>query len=184
MNRPNVPDEDLLCPHGYETATGHFDPAGYDPTDCAGCGLAKEAHVSRAGLPEGRILDLAKTLRNPRRSLVEQLLREATLEAVRAAPMHAAPQASATPAEDRREGRPDTDVTREDAKPGHAGACGAAPIRVMKIRVDAEGSTLYLPESNKDALWQYVVDWRGKIEIRFTEMTQAELDALPEFDGF
>lgn len=41
--------------------------------------------------------------------------------------LDAAPQASAILSEDRREGGPDTGVTREDAKPGHAGACGAAP---------------------------------------------------------
>jgi hypothetical protein len=58
------------------------------------------------------------------------------------------------------------------------------PIRVMKIRIDEEGTTLYLPESQKDALWAYCEDWVGKIEIRFTTMTQAELDALPEFEGF
>lgn len=57
-------------------------------------------------------------------------------------------------------------------------------VRVMKIRVDEEGTTLYLPESQKDSLWDYVQDWVGKIEIRFATMTQAELDALPEFDGF
>lgn len=61
---------------------------------------------------------------------------------------------------------------------------GTDKIRVMKIRVDAEGTTLYLPESQKDQLWAYCEDWVGKIEIRFTTMTQAELDALPEFDGF
>lgn len=40
-------DESLLCPKEYETATGHFDPAGYDVNDCAGCGCKKELHTRR-----------------------------------------------------------------------------------------------------------------------------------------
>lgn len=36
---------DLRCPDGVETATGTFDPTGYDPEDCAGCGCHRSEHV-------------------------------------------------------------------------------------------------------------------------------------------
>lgn len=35
----------MLCPDEVESATGEFDPAGYDPNDCAGCGLRLSEHV-------------------------------------------------------------------------------------------------------------------------------------------
>lgn len=37
-------DKKLQCPADVETATKTFDPAGYDPNDCAGCGCSKEEH--------------------------------------------------------------------------------------------------------------------------------------------
>jgi hypothetical protein len=50
------PEEDrgdlvLLCPPELETATGVFDPAGYDPGDCAGCGAARGEHIDPADNP-------------------------------------------------------------------------------------------------------------------------------------
>lgn len=57
-------------------------------------------------------------------------------------------------------------------------------VKVMRIRVDESGSELILRESQKDDLWAYVEDWIGKIEIRFTEMDEAEVAALPDFNGF
>lgn len=38
-------DSRLRCPPDVETATGTFEPAGYHPQDCAGCGLPKSAHI-------------------------------------------------------------------------------------------------------------------------------------------
>lgn len=57
-------------------------------------------------------------------------------------------------------------------------------VKVMKVRVDEAGPFLLLQEHEKDALWDYCEDWVGKIEITFTTMAQAEIDALPEFEGF
>lgn len=57
-------------------------------------------------------------------------------------------------------------------------------VKVMKVRVDEDGPALILRESEKDQLWDHVEDWVGKIEITFTTMPKAEVDALPEFDGF
>jgi protein gp37 len=37
------------CPSNVETATGHFDPAGYDPKDCAGCGVSRSEHDGAIG---------------------------------------------------------------------------------------------------------------------------------------
>lgn len=38
------PDVNLKCPDGVESSEGFFDPAGYDPNDCAGCGCPKSEH--------------------------------------------------------------------------------------------------------------------------------------------
>jgi len=35
----------LYCPPEVETATGTFDPAGYDENDCAGCGCPRWEHL-------------------------------------------------------------------------------------------------------------------------------------------
>lgn len=59
----------------------------------------------------------------------------------------------------------------------------AAPVKVIKVRMSEGGSDLILRESEKDQLWDYCQDWLGKIEIRFTTMPKAEVDALPEWDG-
>lgn len=40
----DAPDESLWCPDGVESSEGFFDPAGYDPNDCAGCGCPKSEH--------------------------------------------------------------------------------------------------------------------------------------------
>jgi hypothetical protein len=34
----------LSCPPSVGTATGTFDPAGYDHNDCTGCGCPREEH--------------------------------------------------------------------------------------------------------------------------------------------
>ena len=57
-------------------------------------------------------------------------------------------------------------------------------VKVMKIRVDENGPTLLLREIEKDQLWHYCEDWIGKIEIRFLTMSEEEISALPEFEGF
>lgn len=57
-------------------------------------------------------------------------------------------------------------------------------IKVMRVRVEANGPEVIIPESRKDDLWAYCEDRIGKIEIRFASMTQEELDTLPEFEGF
>lgn len=57
-------------------------------------------------------------------------------------------------------------------------------VKVMKVRVDEAGPFLIIGEDEKDELWSYCEDWIGKMEITFTTMTQAEIDALPEFEGF
>lgn len=54
----------------------------------------------------------------------------------------------------------------------------------MKVRVEESGPLLVIEESDKDTLWDYVEDWRGKVEIIFTEMTRSEIEALPDFEGF
>lgn len=37
----------LQCPPEYESATGTFDPAGYDDSICAGCGMPKARHTTQ-----------------------------------------------------------------------------------------------------------------------------------------
>lgn len=44
FTKEEVPNDALLCPQEFETATGSFDPAGYDPLDCAVCGCPKSDH--------------------------------------------------------------------------------------------------------------------------------------------
>lgn len=56
-------------------------------------------------------------------------------------------------------------------------------VRVLKVRMSEGGPELILRESEKDQLWDYVQAWRGRIEVRFTEMSEAEVAALPEWDG-
>ncbi len=45
-------DESLLCPKEWESETEHFDPAGYDANDCAGCGRPKSEHAARPSGPK------------------------------------------------------------------------------------------------------------------------------------
>jgi hypothetical protein len=35
----------LRCPPEFQTATGFFEPAGYDKNDCAGCGCSQQMHI-------------------------------------------------------------------------------------------------------------------------------------------
>jgi hypothetical protein len=51
INPSDEPDETLMCPAEYETATDHFDPAGYNANDCAGCGMPKSQHRKAASSP-------------------------------------------------------------------------------------------------------------------------------------
>lgn len=59
-------------------------------------------------------------------------------------------------------------------------------VRVMKIRNEPHVSApcLIIAEDEKDSLLDYFEDWTGKLYIEFGTMTRAEIDALPEFDGF
>lgn len=41
-------EPDLLCPKEWQSETGHFDPAGYDVNDCAGCGRPRHEHSAEA----------------------------------------------------------------------------------------------------------------------------------------
>ena len=36
----------LQCPPEFESATGTFDPSGYDGNTCAGCGTVKARHTT------------------------------------------------------------------------------------------------------------------------------------------
>lgn len=63
--------EQLFCPPEIESATGVFDPAGYDTNACAGCGAAKELHIKEEESGMGD--------RNPR-PLVLRTMRERTLQ--------------------------------------------------------------------------------------------------------
>jgi hypothetical protein len=43
---PAYAAEPLYCPAEVETASGVFDPAGYDSEDCAGCGTPRSEHTA------------------------------------------------------------------------------------------------------------------------------------------
>jgi hypothetical protein len=57
-------------------------------------------------------------------------------------------------------------------------------VRVMRVQTEPLGPVLVIGEDEKDMLWEYCEDWRGKLYIEFTTMAQSEIDALPEFEGF
>lgn len=61
-----------------------------------------------------------------------------------------------------------------------------AAVRVMKVRNEPTftSPSLIIAEDEKDTLLDYFEDWTGKLYIEFATMTRAEIDALPEFDGF
>lgn len=57
-------------------------------------------------------------------------------------------------------------------------------VRVLLVKAEEYGPVLIIQEYEKDTLWDYAEDWAGKLYIEFATMTQAEIDALPEFEGF
>lgn len=68
----------------------------------------------------------------------------------------------------------------------HSDKASEAKVRVLKVRTEQHVSApvLIIAEDEKDTLWDHAEDWAGTLYIEFTTMTQAEIDALPEFEGF
>lgn len=59
-------------------------------------------------------------------------------------------------------------------------------VRVMKIRDDPHVAApcLIIAEDEKETMFDYFEDWDGKLYIEFGTMPRAQVEALPEFDGF
>lgn len=59
-------------------------------------------------------------------------------------------------------------------------------IRVVKVRAEqhAAAPALIVAEDELEMLWDYVEDWNCKLFLELTTMPRADVDALPEFDGF
>lgn len=55
-------------------------------------------------------------------------------------------------------------------------------IKVVKITRQAGDSELIMPVSGLLELDEFF-EWKGALKLELTTMTQAELDALPEWDG-
>lgn len=66
----------------------------------------------------------------------------------------------------------------------------SADGRVKVVKVKLNDQTLILREDERDMLWDYFEDWSyGGVDItgvavEFTTMPEADVAALPEFDGF